>query len=284
MRTLSIVVTASMSKGYPQCVEFLQWALPQLGMRWAGFRKVRGQVCKRLRRRVAELGLADLRAYRAYLAEQPEEWGVLECLTHITISRFNRDRGVFAFVEGEVLPALAEAATARGSEAVEVWSAGCASGEEPYTLAIIWQLALAHRFPAVTIRILATDVDEVMLARARSGCYGSGSLREMAEGRRSVAFAQRDGLYCVREDVRAAVRTGRHDIRDRPPARTFDLVTCRNLAFTYFDEPGQRATAGALAGALRPGGALALGKHEALPAGVESFEPWSAGDRIYRRV
>src|SRR3981081_3243192 len=125
-----------------QCVAFLQWALPRLGMRWEGFRKVRRQVCERLSRRLAELELRDLAAYRAHLGQHPEEWTVLDALTHITISRFNRDRRVFAFVQREVLPALATGAISRSSDTVQVWSAGCASGEEAYTLAIMWQLEL----------------------------------------------------------------------------------------------------------------------------------------------
>jgi chemotaxis protein methyltransferase CheR len=255
-----------------------------MGMRWAGFRKVRGQVCKRLRRRVSELGVADLNAYRGYLAAHPEEWAVLEGLTHITISRFNRDRGVFAWLESSVLPALGRGAVARGAGAVEVWSAGCASGEEPYTLAMLWQLALGASFPAVAIRILATDVDEVMLARARRGCYGMGSLREVPSEWRGAAFVERGDGVRLRDRVMEAVSVVRHDIRDEPPAGPFDLVLCRNLVFTYFDEPGQRAVADRLAGVLRPGGALVLGKHETLPRGVEGFEPWSRAERVYRRA
>jgi chemotaxis protein methyltransferase CheR len=267
------------------CVEFLQWALPRLGMRWAGFRKVRGQVCRRLRRRVAELGLRDLAAYRDYLAGQPEEWAVLEGLVHITISRFYRDRGVFTCLEREVLPALVRRAAARAQDRVDVWSAGCASGEEPYTLAAMWELAVAPRAPGGTMRILATDVDDAMLERARRGCYAAGSLRELPEGWRAAGFVQREGHYCVTGRLRALVTIARHDVRDPPPSGRFDLALCRNLAFTYFDEPGQCAAATHLAGALRPGGALVLGKHEALPAEVEGlFDPWSPGERVYRRV
>ena len=265
-------------------VTFLEAALPRLGMRWAGFRKVRGLVCKRLRRRVSELGLPSADAYHAYLERHPEEWAVLDSLAHVTISRFNRDRGVFALVENEVLPVLAGEAMTHGAGTVEAWSAGCASGEEAYTLAIIWHVALAHRFPGLALRILATDVDEAMLARARRGCYGAGSLREVPEPWRAAAFVRQDRWYCVREEIRAAVRIVRHDIRDRPPAGTFDLVMCRNLAFTYFDDAGQLSVASRLGAALRPGGALAVGNHEALPAGVGQFEPWSSTARVYRRV
>jgi chemotaxis protein methyltransferase CheR len=268
----------------PACVEFLQWALPRLGLRWAGFRRVRGQVCKRLRRRVLELELGDLAGYRAYLEAHPDEWAALEAVTHITISRFNRDRGVFAGVAGEVLPALSRAAAERGSGALEAWSAGCASGEEAYTLAIIWRLEIAPPIPGLAIRILATDVDDAMLERARRGCYGAASLRELPDAWRAAAFAERDGAFCVGTSFREPVRLARHDVRDDPPGGPFDLVMCRNLAFTYFDAAGQRDAAARLAGALRPGGALVLGKHEALPPGVQEFEAWSPGERIYRRV
>ena len=75
-----------------QCVEFLQWALPQLGLRWAGFRKVRGQVRKRIVRRLRELELTHIAEYRPYLAEHPAEWTVLDACLRISISRFYRDR------------------------------------------------------------------------------------------------------------------------------------------------------------------------------------------------
>ena len=79
-----------------ECVRFLQWALPQLNMRWSGFRKVRKQVCKRVDRRRVELGMDSVERYQAYLQQNPEEWDQLDSLCRITISRFHRDKGVFA--------------------------------------------------------------------------------------------------------------------------------------------------------------------------------------------
>jgi chemotaxis protein methyltransferase CheR len=250
-------------------------------MRWEGFRKVRRQVCKRIIRRVSELGLEGLGAYGAHLERHPEEWAVLDRLTHITISRFYRDRGVFALLQREVLPGLADAAVARGSGALELWSAGCASGEEAYTVAIIWQLELAARFPAMTIKILATDVDDAMLARAQRACFTAGSLKELPGPWREAAF-HRD--VRLREPFREPVTIARHDIRRPPPNGPFDLVMCRNLAFTYFDLDLQRATASRLADAVRPGGALVLGSHEAMPEDIETFEPWGPTEGIYRRT
>ncbi len=117
-----------------ECVAFLQWCLPRLGMRWAGFRKVRKTVCKRVARRLHTLGLPDADAYRRYLVGHEAEWPRLDAMCRIPISRFWRDRGVFDLLADEVFPALATAAAARGDNCLRVWSAGCASGEEPYSV------------------------------------------------------------------------------------------------------------------------------------------------------
>ena len=88
------------------CICFLQWALPYLHMHWPGFKKVRGQVCKRLSRRLDELELADLKRYRMYLEDNPLEWHILDSLCRITISRFYRDKGVYDSLRSHVLPEL----------------------------------------------------------------------------------------------------------------------------------------------------------------------------------
>ena len=143
------------------CVAFLQWALPRLGRRWAGYRKVRRQVCRRVRRRLEELGLDGFEAYRVRLEQDAGEWEVLDGLTNVTISRFFRDRGVFEFLREQVL-----------RPGMRVWSAGCASGEEPYTLALLCD----------GLDILATDVDPAMLRRAEAARYPPSALRELPDG------------------------------------------------------------------------------------------------------
>ena len=131
------------------CSAFLQWALPQLQLRWAGFRKVRKQVCKRLTRRLRLLDLRGGRAYREYLLAHPGEWEVLEGYCRIALSRFYRDRGVFEFLGSTVLPALAQQARQRGGRHIGVWSAGCAGGEEAYSLRLLWERRLASRWPCM---------------------------------------------------------------------------------------------------------------------------------------
>ena len=264
-----------------ECVEFLQWALPRLQMRWVGFRKVRRQVCRRIERRLLDLGLPDVAAYRAYLEATPEEWPSLDALCHVTISRFYRDRGVFELLERSVLPELAAQSAARGA-AVEVWSAGCASGEEPYSLVLVWEYAVRPSFPAVGLHVLATDTDETVIRRARAASYGESSLRELPSPWRRRGFVRRGGRCHLRPRFRQPVTVERHDVRNSIQGGPYDLVLCRNLAFTYFELPLQREVVERLALALRPGGALVVGSHETLPEGSGGFRPWCARLGVYR--
>lgn len=203
------------------CVAFLQRALPRLSLRWHGFRKVRSQVCKRIRRRMERLALDDFAAYREYLQRHPQEWAVLDGFCRITISRFYRDRNVFRLLGERVLPQLAQQA-AQGKRDVTCWSAGCASGEEVYTLRIRWDLALAGTHPDVALSLLGTDVDEAVLARASAGCYPKGSVKEMPSGWIDRCFERRDDLLCVKPAYRRGISFLCQDIRREMPEGPFD--------------------------------------------------------------
>jgi chemotaxis protein methyltransferase CheR len=266
------------------CVGFLQWALPRLGLRWPGFRKVRGIVCKRVERRRRALGLGSLDAYRVYLEEHGDEWEALRALCSIPISRFGRDRSVFSLLEDVVLPVLADQAAARPERTLTCWSAGCASGEEPYSVSILWGLELAQRYAGVELRVLATNVDAELLERAAVGCYGWSSLKEVPPAWREQAFERSGGAYCVREPFRAAVTFVRQDLRQDVPHGSFDLILCRNVVLTYFEPEIQRAVMRRIVDVLRPGGALVVGIHEALPPGVEGLAPWPGARAIFRRA
>lgn len=264
------------------CVDFLQWALPRMGFRWPGFRKVRRQVCKRIDRRLAELGLDGIAAYRELLEDRPEEWSRLDGMCRITISRFHRDRGVFEALRDEVLPQLARAARDQ-ERPLRAWSAGCGSGEEPYSLAIVWELALASDYPDVELSVLATDAGKTVLERALEARYPASSLKELPEEWRERAFERRDYLYQLLPRFRTAVRFEQADIRESMPDTCFDLVLCRNLAFTYFDSAGQKRSLEALVDHLRPGGGLVIGSHEELPKPHPALEPWNDLPNIFRR-
>ena len=255
------------------CVAFLQWALPQLGRRWAGYRKVRRRVCRKVQRRIDELHLDSVDDYRARLAEDPSEWSHLDALLDVTISRFYRDRAVFDFIGGHALPTLVERATTAGNGTIRVWSAGCASGEEPYTLAVMWKLAVAATAGAVELDVLATDIKPTVLRRAEDARYPRSAVRDLPASWREVAFVPDDDDLVLRPEFRRGVTFAQHDIRAEPPDGPFDLILCRYQAFTYFDDTGQRHTLEKLAQVTRAGAVLVLGNREELPPGQPGFRP-----------
>jgi chemotaxis protein methyltransferase CheR len=268
-------------------------------MRWPGFRKVRNQVNKRLSRRFRELGLAGVEEYRAYLEAHLDEWVVLDGLCRITISRFLRDRGVWEIVRRTVLPELATAAQEEGREKLKIWSAGCGSGEEPYTFSLVWRLpsataerarhshdqtpsATVEAAPALRLRILATDADPRLLDRAGAAVYPRGTLKELPEEWVASAFVESGGQFELRDGYKEDVRFLQHDVRDPSPDEAFDLIACRNLAFTYFDEELQGEVLSGFLGRLNPGGILFLGGHENLPPGTWPLTRIHSGQPLFR--
>jgi len=252
-----------------ECVELLQWALPRLGLRWEGFRRVRGQVCKRIGRRIAELGLDSPREYRRRLEADPAEWLALDGLCQVTITRFYRDRAVFEHLRTAVLPRCAAVAWDE-KRPVRVWSAGCASGEEPYSVALTFHLG-TDAPGEVGLELVATDANEGLLSRGRHACYAPGTLRELPQEWREVAFFPDEEELCLRPSWKEGVRFLRQDLRVEMPEGPFDVVLCRNLAFTFFGPALQRRTLAGMLTRLRQGGSLVIGAHERLPGSVEGL-------------
>ncbi|MBQ0736171.1 CheR family methyltransferase [Aquimarina celericrescens] len=252
------------------CVGFLQWALPQMEMRWAGFRKVRNQVCKRIRRRLKVLNLQDFEEYKRWLTTHDSEWEVLDEMCRITISRFYRDWAVFDFLKGEILPLLAQQALLE-KRPLRVWSTGCASGEEPYTLSLIWNFVFKEKFPSLDFHIAATDIDAQLLKRAKIGCYTPGSLKGLPKEWLDIAFVKKGNEYCIHSQYEKNIKWMQQDIRIAQPYGVFDLVLCRNLVATYFETTLQIDIFNKIRSAMRSGAILVLGCHEKLPTEVEGF-------------
>jgi chemotaxis protein methyltransferase CheR len=232
------------------------------------------------------LGLSDVAAYEQYLQSCREEWQVLDGLCRITISRFFRDRSVFAALQSNILPELAQKVADRGGSRVRIWCAGCAAGEEPYSLSIIWELDTKRRASEsrIGIEIVATDSDQPSLDRAIAACYSYGSIKGLPHDWRQLAFDESAGEFCLRSRFRESVTFICQDIRVEIPAAAFDLILCRNLVFTYFAEDLQRRILSRLVDVLHPHSLLIIGIHEALPEGYEGFDVRSRQLRIYERV
>jgi chemotaxis protein methyltransferase CheR len=182
-----------------------------------------------------------------------------------------------------VLPALALRARAHGRSRLRAWSAGCASGEEAYGLAALWASALAARIPDMGLAIVATDVDAGLIERARRGCFRASSLREVPAEVLAAGFEAREGGYWANARLRATIEFRCQDLREEVPPETFDLILCRNVAFTYFDVALQRDVLARMLARLEPGGALVIGLHEVLPETASGLVPWPGARAVFER-
>jgi len=251
-------------------IAFLQWALPQMGYRWQGFRKPRNQVLKRIRERMHQLGLSGGYAeYKLYLEAHPEEWTYLDRLCNVTISKFFRDRKVWDFLRDHVLSSLLQA---HRTNPVNIWSIGCCNGEEPYSLAIISeQLAknneqFDHR---KHVSILATDRNPEVLERAKKGRYPAGSLKELTQDEIDAFFQKThrtdDEEYKIIDKLKQYITFEQRDIKKSLPDQVFDIILCRNLVFTYFSKEKQRQFLEQLMPHMAAHGFLIIGSNEKLP-------------------
>jgi chemotaxis protein methyltransferase CheR len=190
---------------------------------------------------------------------------LLDGFCRIPISRFYRDRGVFDHIARKILPDLAASAAARGEREIRCWCAGCASGEEAYTLVMLWRHRPRARPSDPPLRIVATDVDERVLERARAAGYAASSLKELPRSWIETDFTARGDDYALRHELRAGVEFRCEDVRSAQPPGPFRLILCRNLVFTYFDDALQRRVLGEMLKRLAIGGVLVTGKQEPLP-------------------
>jgi chemotaxis protein methyltransferase CheR len=278
-------ISPSTASGVDECAIFLHWCLPRLRMRYEGFRKVRKRLCRPLGERIAGLGLAGFPAYRVFVEKHPDEWSVIDEICRISITRFYRDQQVFAYIAREILPSLCRRMVDRRETLLRIWSAGCNAGQEPYTIRILWS-SCARQYPGIALQVIGTDIDAGLLERARQARYGFSALKELPQELRARAFETSSApeQYQLRAEYRQGVVFERQDIRRELPAGQFDLILCRNLVFTYFDEELQRQIARRIADKLVAGGYLVLGSHESVPAGLETLPLVNRTLQIYRKV
>jgi two-component system CheB/CheR fusion protein len=237
---------------------------------------------RRLRGRMSATARPTLAEYAAYLESNPEEYARLVNSFLIKVTEFFRDPKVFDYLREHVLPELIAEAR-RDRRELRIWSAGCSTGEEAYSAAIIVAQALGDELPWPEVRIFATDIDHDAIVFARRGVYPAASLKGLPAGARDRYFAKLDGGYEVTKRLRAMMVFGEHDLGERAPFPRIDLLLCRNVLI-YFAAPMQRVALETFAFSLRPGGRLALGTSESVMTLPEPFEQENARLRVYRRL
>ena len=241
-----------------------------------------------LRRRIAvRMRAHNVTSYEEYLAileRTPDELQKLSDALTINVTKFFRNVELWHLLREVVIPGLWN----NGGRAVRVWSAGCASGEEPYTLAMLFADTASragHRQWMKRLVIDATDIDRVCLDRARGGTYPIGAFTETpAEFVKRYTEPSPDGGRMVTDEIREVVHVNRLDLtRERPRNPPYDLVVCRNVLI-YFDRAMQERLFALFAEALRPGGILVLGKVETILGPTrDHLELVDARERVYRR-
>ncbi|MFB6071193.1 MAG: protein-glutamate O-methyltransferase CheR [Halanaeroarchaeum sp.] len=216
--------------------------------------------------------------YLAYLREDPEERGELLDTLSVNVTSFFRDEKVWTALRDVFDDLAAE------TRSIDVWSAACADGREPYSLAMV---ALDVGIRPRSVDILATDIDENALDRARQGVYTSTRTTDVSEQLSFLddpdAYVEEDGdRVTVADSVADLVEFARHDLITGDPKEGFDLVLCRNVCI-YLDTEYKRPILETVSRSLRPGGYLVLGQTETLPPDVKDrFEPVDPRLRIYR--
>jgi two-component system, chemotaxis family, CheB/CheR fusion protein len=234
---------------------------------------------RRIRRRVALRQLPTLETYVERLRSDEQELAALGHDLLIGVTRFFRDPSVWEFLESQVIPRLASESTAESG--LRAWVAGCATGEEAYSIAMLLLDATAGKSPGVSVKVFATDVHSRALEHAGQGIYDAETLANVDERRRRQYFVARsDGRFQVVPQLRHAVVFARHDLLKDAPFTQLDFVSCRNLLI-YFRPAAQKHALSLLPYGLRIGGTLLLGPSET-PGEIESeFEALNEPCRIY---
>ena len=239
-----------------------------------------GTLMRRIQRRMHVLGTDEVPAYVEQLRALPNEAELLFRELLIGVTRFFRDPEAFAALGAQVLPGLL--ADTGGSDPLRVWVAGCATGEEAYSTAILLREGLA-RFGALRpVQVFATDVDDRAIEAARAGLYLSTIAADLSAERLERYFVKEDGNYRVAKELREICLFSVHDLGRDPPFSRLDLVSCRNLMI-YFEPRLQQRVLSTFHYALRPGGHLFLGPSEGVSNQPQLFAPLDKRHRIYAR-
>jgi len=257
----------------------LRQLINRFGFSWAGFRRVRKGVKKRLTRHMLEMGCKNIDEYIEIIEKDREVHIQFERLMTVSISRFFRDRKLWEIMRGEILPLMLE----KENQIISVWSAGCASGEEVYSFKILWEELRKSCKNVPGLHLLATDMNHSYLDRASAGIYPGSSMREMPEAILSSYFKQSaNGKYVLGSGVREGIEWQVHCLLSEPPGNFFDLIFLRNNLLTYYADKVKIPAFTKVVDSLAPGGYLVIGSHERIPFQRADLTHWGDSPYIFQ--
>jgi two-component system CheB/CheR fusion protein len=240
----------------------------------------RASLMRRVRHQMQQVGVSGFDDYHDFLQVHPDEFIALFDTILINVTGFFRDEEAWAYLGETVLPELLDAV---GDDPIRVWSAGCASGQEAYSLAMALAEVMGFATFRERVKIYATDVDEDALTIARQASYAEKDLRGLPDDILDRYFESANGRGAFRKDLRRNVIFGRNDLVQDAPISRIDLLACRN-ALMYFNADTQSKIVSRLGFALKPHGVLFLGKAEMLLNHTATFEPLDLKRRFFRKV
>ncbi|MBK0057516.1 PAS domain-containing protein [Pseudomonas sp. S44] len=242
----------------------------------------RATVLRRLERRLHVTGQTELAGYLDFLQRHPEESRALLADMLIGVTNFFRDREAFEALQRHVMPGLVNKdASEESAHEVRLWSAGCSTGEEAYSLAMLVTEQLAVEQRSAQVQVFATDLDERAIAIGRAGRYPDAIATDVSPARLRQFFIKEEQHLRVRKEIREKVLFARHNLLSDPPFSQLDLIVCRNLLI-YLDREVQRDILRLFHFALRPGGHLFLGSSESTDLAAELFVAVDKRNRIFR--
>lgn len=241
-------------------------------------------IARRVAHRMALLGIRELDLYIAHLDGREDEMNRLLDTITIHVTGFFRDGDVFSFLCETFYPRLIESKLASGERILRAWSAGCATGEEAYSLAIQLADLVRARGLDMKIEVFGTDVSEEAIRTARKGEYDSGRLAEVPPSVIERHFSSHGDIRRVSQGIRSMVKFHVHNVFNRPPFSLLDLAVCRNVLIHFGHEQRDDVMLH-FHESLRDGGHLILGKSEAVTgAALRLFEIVSPRHKLYRKL
>ena len=263
----------------PEWTGLLRYLHTVRGFDFHGYKS--NTLVRRVRKRMATLGLEGFAAYQDHLEVHPDEFGTLFNTILINVTAFFRDPAAWEIIRDQVVPSIL--AGKAPADLIRVWSAGCASGEEAYSIAMLLAEGLGREAYRDRVKIYATDVDDEALSVARHATYTAAQVEGVPTDLLGRYFEQIDGAHVFRHDLRRQVIFGRHDLISDAPISRIDLLLCRNTLM-YFNAETQARVLARLHFALNDGGYLFLGRAETLMAHGLPFQPVDLKRRISRKA
>src|SRR5215510_9542827 len=239
----------------------------------------RPTLLRRIERRINIHSLPDLPSYVTFMYENPDEVQALLKDLLISVTNFFRDKKAYDIIENDILPHLLKGKNSEGQ--LRIWVAGCATGEEAYSLAILCSEKTTGIIDGPKVQIFATDIDETAITEAREGLYSINDLADVSPERLRRFFVKEGDEYRIRREVRETIMFANHNVLKDPPFSHLDLISCRNVMI-YLNQVAQDRVGETFHFALNPGGFLFLGSSESVDGATDLYASYNRENHIFQ--